>query len=45
MTGTLLNISWDCSVELLRPGRLDCDDVKHTASTGFSSSGRKAAGA
>jgi len=33
MTGTLLNISWDFSVEWLRPRRLDCDDVERQGHT------------
>ena len=33
MTGALLNISCDCSVERLRPGRWDCGDVEQQGLT------------
>jgi hypothetical protein len=33
MTGTLLNIIWVCSVEWLRPGRYDFDDVEQQGRT------------
>jgi hypothetical protein len=33
MTGELLNISLGCSVEWLRPGGLECDDVERQGIT------------